>query len=105
MDTTDAISATQPTQPPFRLCVPAFGLTAAIWWGLGMFLMTWWIIASRGASAEPNFVSMVYWGYTITPLGSAIGLAWGFVDGLVCGAVFAWLYNLLAAKLTKPRVE
>jgi hypothetical protein len=21
---------------------------------------------------------------------------WGFVDGVVCGAIFAWLYNKLA---------
>jgi hypothetical protein len=29
-------------------------------------------------------------------VGSLIGLVWGFVDGLVCGFVFSWLYNKLA---------
>ncbi len=36
----------------------------------------------------------------VTPQGSAIGLAWGFVDALIAGAIFAWLYNLIAAKLS-----
>ncbi len=33
-------------------------------------------------------------------MGSAIGLAWGFVDALIAGVIFAWLYNLIAAKLS-----
>jgi membrane associated rhomboid family serine protease len=31
-------------------------------------------------------------------VGSLIGLAWGLLDGLIGGAIFAWLYNRLAAK-------
>jgi len=37
----------------------------------------------------------------MSPLGSLIGLVWGFVDGLIGGAIFAWLYNLLAARFSK----
>ncbi|MFQ5670866.1 MAG: hypothetical protein ACE5HD_10180 [Acidobacteriota bacterium] len=33
----------------------------------------------------------------MSPSGSLIGLAWALPDGLVGGALFAWLYNLLAA--------
>jgi hypothetical protein len=41
----------------------------------------------------------VYRGYSITPLGSVVGLIWGFVDGLIGGAIFAWLYNIIAVRL------
>jgi hypothetical protein len=37
-----------------------------------------------------------YLGYTFSAVGAFVGLAWGFVDGAVCGAIFAWLYNKLA---------
>jgi hypothetical protein len=38
-----------------------------------------------------------YFGYTYSWFGGIIGLIWGFVDGLICGGIFAWLYNKLAA--------
>jgi len=37
----------------------------------------------------------VYPFFTITPLGSLLGLIYGFVDGLIVGGAFAWLYNRL----------
>ncbi len=83
-----------------NLNVKAFALSFAIWWGVGIFLLTWWIIAFGGPGTDPTFIGRVYIGYEVTPLGSAIGLAWGFVDGLIAGAIFAWLYNLIAAKLS-----
>ena len=46
-----------------------------------------------------TFLGRVYIGYAISPLGSVLGLVWGFVDGLIGGAIFAWLYNLLASRL------
>jgi len=41
----------------------------------------------------------LYVGYTITPLGSLVGLAYGFVCGTICGGILAWLYNALAERL------
>ena len=32
----------------------------------------------------------------LTLLGSLIGLVWAFFDGLIGGAIFAWLYNAIA---------
>jgi len=59
-----------------------------------LFSLTWWIIALDGSSREPTPIGRVYRGYTISPGGSVIGLAWAFVDGLIGGACFAWLYNI-----------
>jgi hypothetical protein len=84
-----------------KLNVKAFALTAAIICGLGIFLLTWWIILLEGASGDKTLIGLVYRGYSISPLGSLIGLAWGFVDGLIGGAIFVWLYNLIAARYSK----
>ena len=79
-----------------KLNVRAFALTCGLVWGTGLCLLTWWIIAFDGATGEPTLIGRCYRGYEISPLGSLIGLAWGFVDGLIGGAIFAWLYNCLA---------
>jgi hypothetical protein len=81
-----------------KLDIRAFALTCGLLWGLGLFLMTWWIIAFDGASGETTLLGQVYRGFSITPAGSVAGLVWGFVDGLIGGAIFAWLYNLLAGR-------
>lgn len=77
-----------------KLNVKAFALAAGLWWGIGLFLITWWIIAFDGATGEITFLGRLYRGYAITPVGSLIGLVWAFFDGLIGGAIFAWLYNL-----------
>jgi len=84
-----------------RLNVKAFALTCALVWCFGLFALTWWIIAFDGASGERTLIGQLYRGYTLTPTGSLIGLVWAFFDGLVGGAVFAWLYNLLAGRSSK----
>jgi hypothetical protein len=79
-----------------KLNVWAFALTCCLVWGFGVFALTWWIIAFDGASTGPTLLGKIYLGYSITPAGSVIGLIWALVDGFVGGAIFAWLYNLLA---------
>jgi hypothetical protein len=79
-----------------KLNVKAFALAFGLIWGFGLFCLTWWIIAFDGSSTTPNFISSIYRGYTVTPVGSFIGLVWAFPDGLVGGAIFAWLYNKIA---------
>jgi hypothetical protein len=78
--------------------VKAYSLTVGIWSGVGLFLLTWWLIILEGASGGVNFIGRIYPVYNISPLGSFIGLEWGFVDGLIFGGIFAWLYNILIDK-------
>ncbi len=63
--------------------------------------MTWWIIAFDGATTEVTLIGKVYRGYTITGSG---GLIWGLLDGLIGGAIFAWLYNLLGSACARSAV-
>ena len=81
-----------------KLNIKAFALTCGLVWGFALFELTWWIIAFDGSTGEATLIGRLYRGYTISPAGSFIGLAWGFADGLIGGAIFAWLYNLVAGR-------
>jgi hypothetical protein len=81
-----------------KLNVKAFALTFGLVWGFGLFVLTWWIIAFDGSTGEPTLIGRLYRGYSISPAGSFIGLVWAFVDGLIIGAIFAWLYNIVSAR-------
>lgn len=82
-----------------KLNVTAFAVTCALVWGVGIFLVTWWVIAFEGSVGTPTVLGRIYRGYTLSPAGSFIGLIWGLVDGAIGGVIFAWLYNLLAGRM------
>ena len=81
-----------------RLNVKALAITCGLLWGLGLFCITWWIMLFEGATGEVTLIGQVYRGYCISPVGSIIGMLWGFVDGLIGGAIFAWVYNFVAGR-------
>ena len=82
-----------------KLNVLAFGLTCGLIWGFGLFALTWWIIAFEGATGEVTLIGRIYRGYSISAMGSVIGLVWALADGLIGGIVFAWLYNVVSSRL------
>lgn len=88
-----------------KLKVGSFALACAILMGLGLFALTWWIMAFEGATGEVTIIGKVYRGYEISPVGSFIGFLWAFADGLIGGAVFAWFYNFLGVKKTRVVYE
>ena len=81
-----------------KLNLKAFALTCGIIWGLALFVLTWWIIAFEGSTGDRTFIGIVYRGYSISPLGSLIGLLYALIDGGIGGAIFAWLYNCISAR-------
>lgn len=83
-----------------KLNVKALALASGLIWGFGIFLLTWWIMAFEGSTHDLMFIGHVYRGYDISPAGSVIGLVWGFADGMIGGAVFAWLYNLISKRVS-----
>ena len=76
-----------------RLDVKSFAWACAIIWGAGLPLLTWWMIAIGGPTAEPTWLGRIYLGYNLTFEGSVIGAAWAFFDGLIGGLIFATVYN------------
>jgi len=81
-----------------KLNIKAFALACAILWGLSVLVLgllaRWFGIGL--AWIDP--ISSLYRGFSVVYLGILIGTIWAFVDGLICGAIFAWLYNKLTKK-------
>ena len=82
-----------------KLNIGAFALTFGMWWGVGIFIATWWLIIAGVETTAPLFLEDFYIGYRATPLGSLFGLVWGFIRGTICGGILAWLYNTLVERI------
>ncbi|MGO9057364.1 MAG: bacteriophage holin [Candidatus Binataceae bacterium] len=82
-----------------KLDIKAFSLSCGLIWGLGLFCLTWWVIAFEGATGQMTLIGHLYRGYNVSPMGSLIGLVWATPDGLIGGAVFAWAYNVIADRV------
>jgi hypothetical protein len=75
----------------------ALGVALGLVWGVSLLVTT--LVSARTGYAREFLAVMagsIYPGYAISPAGSLLGLLYGFVDGLVGGAVLAWIYNRLA---------
>lgn len=75
----------------------AFAIASGLIYGFVLFISVWWLMA-RGYSNQETLLSMLYPDLTISPLGSLLGLIYGLFDGVIIGALFAWLYNHLAKR-------
>jgi hypothetical protein len=76
---------------PFQL-----GISIGIVWGISIFITTWLSYYSGyGRLFLEVLAGSIYPGYSITPIGSFVGLIYGFVDGLVSGSIIAMVYNKL----------
>ncbi len=75
----------------------ALGAALGIVWGGSLFFTTWIsYYTGYGRLFLQALAESIYPGYSITPPGSFLGLVYGFLDGLISGAVVAWLYNRMA---------
>jgi len=83
-----------------RINALASGVVAGLVAGLGLFLATNWLVLKGGHPVGPHLslLGQFFVGYRVSFAGSLIGLAYGFVTGLVvffCGAA---LYNGIAGR-------
>jgi hypothetical protein len=63
--------------------------------GLGLFVVTNWLVIKGGEVVGPHLslLSQFFIGYSVTFVGSLIGLAYGFALGFAVGYSVAWVYN------------
>jgi hypothetical protein len=80
-----------------KLNVKALALSSGIVWGATVFLATLWLLIRGHEGTLISRLDHFYLGYSFSYPGAFVGLVWGFIDGVIGGAVFAWLYNKLAA--------
>ena len=81
-----------------KLNIKALALASAILWGLAMLVMGLANLIWGSYGQFLQMMSSVYPGYhaTRTIAEVIVGTLYGAGDGLVGGAVFAWLYNQFA---------
>lgn len=72
----------------------ALGIALGVVWGGSIFITTWVSYYTGYAKLFLEVMAgSIYPGYAITPGGSFLGLLYGFLDGLLGGAVLGWIYN------------
>ncbi len=83
-----------------KLSVKNLGITAGVIWGgavllVGLAHLVW----PNYGTAFLELAASIYPGYEIGGFGSVIiGSLYALLDGGIGGAIFAWLYNTLAAR-------
>lgn len=83
-------------------------LTCGLLWGGCVLLCSIGNILLGGyAEAFLEICASIYPGYEVAQTASSViaGTAYAFMDGLVGGAFFAWLYNIIVKRLVKPEAE
>jgi hypothetical protein len=91
-----------------RLDPVAFGLAVGVICGLSILVASVALLVKGGDPLGPRLalLGQYFIGYTLTPLGSLIGLVYGFALGFVLGWMGASLRNLcLAAYLHAIRLK
>ena len=74
----------------------ALGVALGSVWGVSLFIITWISYhTGYGRLFLEVLAQSIYPGYTITPLGSFLGLLYGFADGFVSAALIGYIYNKL----------
>ncbi len=98
MDEEDAAVVTNTVTKVFgKLDRFGCGLATGLTTGLALLIGTLWLAATGGDVVGPNaqLLDQFFPGYTVTPLGAVIGLAYGFCVGYMAGYVFAFLRNTI----------
>lgn len=83
-----------------KLSVKALGLAGGTMWGVSLFLWTL-LLSLTTVTWGTELLSLLgglypYYGISVT--GAFAGLVVGFIDGFLCGAILAWLYNVMPKK-------
>jgi hypothetical protein len=83
-----------------KLNVKAFALSAGIVWGLIVFLSTMMMLLRGYPGGIVSHLGGIYIGYSISFVGSIIGLIWGFISMYVVAWLFCYLYNRMTGSAT-----
>jgi hypothetical protein len=83
------------TQAVLRLNGDILGIVLGILFSLVIFVATNWLVIKGGPVVGPHLslLSQYFFGYSVTFLGSLIGVVYAFVLGYLSGLIIAWIYN------------
>lgn len=80
-----------------KLRVVPLAVAVGVTWALGILLLGWTGSFGWGTGIV-DVMSSLYIGYGPSFVGGIIGGIWALVDGAICGAVIALIYNAAAGK-------
>ena len=73
-----------------------FAIAGGVMWALCLFVTTLASVYMGGfAKAFLDGIASIYPGYSISVVGSFIGLVYGFVDVFIGVYIFAWIYKMV----------
>ena len=80
-----------------RLNANILGIVLGILTGLGIFVVTNFLILKGGEVVGPHLslLRAFFPFYSVTFLGSIVGFGWGLLSGYVVGFIIASIYNLV----------
>ena len=80
-----------------RLHALVLALVGALLGGVGLFLMTAWLLVKGGATmgAHLQLLGQYFYGYSVTWTGCIVGLLYGALVGAVVGWCIGTVYNLV----------
>ena len=80
-----------------RIHANILALIFAIICGLGLFVMTVWLLIKGGEHVGPHLelLGQYFIGYSVTWAGSVIGLFYCAVFGGICGWLIGMIYNFI----------
>jgi len=87
------------TQAVLRLNGNILGIVLGILFSLVIFVATNWLVIKGGPVVGPHLslLSQYFIGYSVTFVGSLIGVVYAFVLGYLSGLIIAWIYNGIVA--------
>ena len=73
--------------------VKRFAVAAGCTLALALFSLAAFTTLYNIGAGFVQVLATVFQGYGPTPVGAGIGVIWGMIDGIIGGALFAWVYN------------
>ena len=82
-----------------RLSGNVLGLVLGILFSLVIFIATNWLVIKGGAVVGPHLslFSQYFIGYSVSFVGSLVGVLYAFVLGYFFGLIIVWIYNEIVA--------
>jgi hypothetical protein len=88
-----------------RLSGNILGLVLGILFSLMIFVGTNWLVFKGGSVVGPHLslLSHYFIGYSVTFVGSLVGVVYAFLFGYLSGVIIGWIYNGVVAISTRSR--
>lgn len=89
--------------PTCKLDTVAVAVALALVWGSGVLFLglAAWLLG--WGVPVVSAIGSVYLGYGPSLGGSIIGTLWALVDAAIAGALYAWIYNVIAVRRYRAR--